>query len=315
MNSALALFGSGLALGLFRPAAALGRRRIRRSLGWRRRNRGRQHVDAQRRLLGFVARCAWRARLSRLARRTRIVTIRVFTRWTSIASFFARGTVPVRTRLIAIVATRTIVLTRLAVSILSLIILTRFAAIPIFGTIFAAIVIPVIALVTLLARRLLWLGARIEFVDVVVFESLFALKSLLWLIIVATFTARLVFLEARTTVSQHPEIVIGKLEVILGQHPVTGLLRIARKRLVFLEHLRGIAPRTIIDPVAIVLIPATTPAIALRALTTTAATAAVLLTIVYQECVVLTKGNEKSLFAPVRAVVSEPPDDQPLRRT
>jgi hypothetical protein len=97
---------------------------------------------------------------------------------------------------------------------------------------------------------------------------------------------------------------IGELQIIFGQHAVAGLLRIARQRLVFLEQLRSVAARTVVDPVA-TFEPATTAAavIAARtvlALTTPTATATGLLTIIDQVKAVLSKGfSNKSRCAPL----------------
>ena len=94
------------------------------------------------------------------------------------------------------------------------------------------------------------------------------------------------FFKARTRFGHNPEIMIRKLEIIFGHHPVTSKLGITGKALIFLEKLRGIATRTIVDAVALF------AATILWALSTPAATAASL-TIVEQEM---------SLFSGVKPV-------------
>ena len=64
---------------------------------------------------------------------------------------------------------------------------------------------------------------------------------------------------------------------------------IARERLIFFEQLRGVSTRTIVDPGAVILASAATDVAVILALATPAATATGLLTIVYQDCVVLSK--------------------------
>ena len=64
---------------------------------------------------------------------------------------------------------------------------------------------------------------------------------------------------------------IGELQIIFGVDPVALHLRIGRQRLVFLEQLRGIAARAIVDAVAVV---RRLRIAATLALSTTAATAA-----------------------------------------
>jgi hypothetical protein len=90
----------------------------------------------------------------------------------------------------------------------------------------------------------------------------------------ATFLARKALLfTARLRISVHPEIMVGKLMIIFGVDPVAINLGILRHFLVFLEHLGGIAPRTVINPVipvdssaatvvivAVIIVPATTAA-------------------------------------------------------
>ena len=157
--------------------------------------------------------------------------------------------------------------------------------------------------------------ARVELVAVKNFFAVVTIEALIVTLLPA-FTTRLIFLIARARIGKHTEIMVGKLEVIFGQHAVARLLGIARKRFVFLEQLRSVPTRPVVDPVAIILI-ATSAAVAAlwRTLIATAATATVLLTIVDQDVVVLSKRVTKFPLDPVLAVVSEPPDDQPLRQT
>jgi hypothetical protein len=94
-----------------------------------------------------------------------------------------------------------------------------------------------------------------------------------------------IFLEARASLGQHAEVMIGKLQIIFDVDAVTLHLRIARERLIFLEQLGGIAARTIVDAIAGILTTriATRRALLLPATTATAAG----LTIIDQVLVVL----------------------------
>ncbi|MBB5712260.1 hypothetical protein FHT02_003517 [Sphingomonas xinjiangensis] len=102
--------------------------------------------------------------------------------------------------------------------------------------------------------------------------------------VVALATLLILFFEARAGFAQHPKIVIGELEIIFGVDPVALALRVRGQVLVLFVQLGSVAPRAIVDPAAIALVAATR---ALLLLTTTAATAAVSLTIVHQGLFVL----------------------------
>ncbi len=98
--------------------------------------------------------------------------------------------------------------------------------------------------------------------------------------------AGILLLEARPGLREDAEIVIGELEVIFGVDAVALHLRVARKILVFLKKLGGVATGAVVDAVAIALVGVATTT--LLALATTAAPAAVVrLTIVYQRLCVL----------------------------
>ncbi len=81
--------------------------------------------------------------------------------------------------------------------------------------------------------------------------------------------ARALLVEARARFAQHAEIMVGKLEVIFGLHPVAGKLRVARHALVLLVQLRGIAPLALVARIT-----AATPAGHARGLLPTATTTA-----------------------------------------
>jgi hypothetical protein len=158
-------------------------------------------------------------------------------------------------------------------------------------------------------RRALGLAERASEIIVVVVLAFVALFAFEALFLVAIFLARaawVVFLVAGAGFAQHTEIMVGELEIIFGQHPIARLLRIARQRLVFLEQLRRVAARTVVDPVA-TFGPATTTTAAaviaartVLALATTTATATGLLTIIDQVKLVLSKGfSNKSRCAPL----------------
>jgi hypothetical protein len=74
--------------------------------------------------------------------------------------------------------------------------------------------------------------------------------------------ALLLLLLTGAIVGQHAEIMVGKLEIIFGIHPVARHLRVAGHILVFLKKLGRVAARAVVDAVAIV---TTTPIIAVGA--------------------------------------------------
>jgi hypothetical protein len=71
--------------------------------------------------------------------------------------------------------------------------------------------------------------------------------------------AHLVLLRA--AVGDDPEVVVGELEIVLGQHAVAVERGVVREFLVLFEHLRRIAPGPAVDPVALMPAAARTAAI------------------------------------------------------
>ncbi len=108
--------------------------------------------------------------------------------------------------------------------------------------------------------------------------------EILVVVAVELVTGTALFLDARTSRFQHAEIMVGELEVIFGVHPVAGALGVGGEVLVFLQQLRGVAARTIVDAIAV--ITRVAAAASRLALSTATATAAGL-TIVHQGLVVL----------------------------
>ncbi|GAA3723903.1 hypothetical protein GCM10022268_35110 [Sphingomonas cynarae] len=96
-------------------------------------------------------------------------------------------------------------------------------------------------------------------------------------------------LEPATLIAQHPEIMVGELEIIFGVHPVALTLRIRREVLVLLVKLVRIAARAVIDTIAVVgtTLTALTRAATIVAAAATVATAtapSLLLPIIDQAC-------------------------------
>ncbi len=96
-------------------------------------------------------------------------------------------------------------------------------------------------------------------------------------------------LEPAALVAQHPEIMVGELEIIFGVHPVALTLRIRREILVLLVELVRIATGTVIDTIAVVgtTLTALTRAATIVAAAATVATAtapSLLLPIIDQAC-------------------------------
>ncbi len=96
-------------------------------------------------------------------------------------------------------------------------------------------------------------------------------------------------LEPAALIAQHPEIMVGELEIIFGVHPVALTLRIRREVLVLLVKLVRIAARAVIDTIAVVgtTLTALTRAATIVAAAATVATAtapSLLLPIIDQAC-------------------------------
>jgi len=154
---------------------------------------------------------------------------------------------------------------------------------------------PILTLVTILPRRLLaWLLGRPR-IELTLDLVAVLVELLLRLGIVLPRAVGVRFLISRPAFGEHAKIMVGELEIIFGENPVAGLLRIARQRLVFFEQLRSIATRPIVDAIAEF---GASVLRALAILATPAATATGLLTIVDQADAVLNKGGVQIPFCP-----------------
>jgi hypothetical protein len=92
--------------------------------------------------------------------------------------------------------------------------------------------------------------------------------------VIVVVVRRTLVLEPRAGLAQHPEIMVGELEVIFGLDPVASKLGVAGHVLVLLEKLRSVAANPLVTAVAAATAASTTET--LRTLTPTTATAAVL---------------------------------------
>ncbi len=163
----------------------------------------------------------------------------------------------------------------LAISALALIILAALA-LRIVATLGAGLVLLLAILVLAPRTRIIGLILRIIALSLALRRAVDAVVLVVG--IVAAKVAALIlagaaiFVLTGTVVGEHAEIMVGKLQIIFGGHAVAVHLRIVRHLLVFLEHLRGIAARPAVDPVA--LIHASAATIVLRTVIATAATTA-----------------------------------------
>jgi len=173
--------------------------------------------------------------------------------------------------------------------------LAALIAVVALATAFALVAAPVtlvalVAVTTFEAVAALAASTLLAFVALLAFARAGTLGAVVIILVVAVeivaiAALAILLLEARPALRKHAEIVIGELEVIFGVDAVTGHLGVARKVLVFLKKLRGVATGAVVDAVAIALVGIATT---LLALTTTAATATVVrLTIVHQRLFVL----------------------------
>ena len=121
--------------------------------------------------------------------------------------------------------------------------------------------------------------------------------------VVALAAHRLLVVRSAALVREDTEIMIRELQIIFGVDAITRHLRVAGHVLVFLEQLRGIAPRATVDPVAAVALSMAAAATLTLLATTTAATATVL-TVVDQFTVLVLE--PKPAFAPDARVAIVP---------
>ena len=129
---------------------------------------------------------------------------------------------------------------------------------------------------------------------VIIWRAIIIGRTIVVLPIVAVVIARVVtwpafallFLTcflAAAEICEHTEIVVGKLQVIFGIDAVAIKLRILCQFLVFFEHLRCVAARTIINQIlivktaAVVVLLPVVVAVAVAVVITTAATIVILL--------------------------------------
>jgi hypothetical protein len=133
------------------------------------------------------------------------------------------------------------------------------------------------AIIALRATRFGEIAIAIFAVLIVGVVALLILVAVIIILIIAPLAALL--FEARAGFGDDAEIMIGELEIIFGHHAIARHLGVTRERFILFEHLRRIATRAIIDAVALFW---TAAAIPLLALSTPAATATRLLTIIEQ---------------------------------
>jgi len=277
-NYATLLGGGRVFDDLARTAATLGRGRFvfrgRRGRTLDRRDRGREHAHIEPRII-----------VMRVAGRTIAVCTQRATRTLGALLTFARlrgdgrallGIIAARAFL-ALLLRAIFALLRPVFSLLralftlllwAFVALRAIFAIITTGTLIALLLGAILALLlrAVLARtilsgpilaRLLALLRLAEFLDVVAVVALIAfvtLEAVRAFGEVALLAARLriVFLVTRARFAEHAEIMVCILKIDFGQNPVTRLLRIARERFIFFEHLRRVSARTIVDPVAVV---------------------------------------------------------------
>ena len=64
---------------------------------------------------------------------------------------------------------------------------------------------------------------------------------------------RTAFFLTAADVGKYAEIMVGKLEIIFGLHAVAIMLRVLRLLFEFLQHLRSVAARPIVDPILVII--------------------------------------------------------------
>lgn len=190
-----------------------------------------------------------------------VITLALFTGTIFTLAFLAR-TVVTRTIITLTIITGTIVT---VATVFATTFVTRFATV-------AAILATVFALFTLATGG----GGAVERGEITLDAEFAALVlELLLLPALAAILAIALFFLAHAGVGDHAEIVIGKLQVVLGLDAVAIHMGVLRKLAILLEQLGGIAPGAAIDPVELL-------ATILRTVVVTATATAVVTTIVIQ---------------------------------
>jgi hypothetical protein len=182
---------------------------------------------------------AWRVVALIILARAALIVARVAARWTILT--------------ITVVALHIAIVTRAAIALLviALLLLTWLAALRLIGALGCGLVIILIATI----GHHLIIGIAYVLITVITLP-------------IITLAAR--FLLTRAHFGNNAKIMVGKLQIIFGDYPVTLHLRITRECFVFFEHLRCITACSIVDTIALFL-PAS--AVSLRALTSPATTA------------------------------------------
>jgi hypothetical protein len=112
-------------------------------------------------------------------------------------------------------------------------------------------------------------------------------------VIAAPFALRTAFFLTAAIVGEHTEIMVGKLQIIFRIHPVAIMLGVLRKLFIFFQHLRGVAARTVVDPILVII---TVAIVVLRTIIIAPTAAAVGLAIIHKDLSVLIKCNLISVF-------------------
>lgn len=243
-------------------------------------------------LLGMVTR--YRLSIAAGAPRAGTIGVGAIARRTILLAAVLSGSIVILTVVIRALVGVTLAIwpvTALAVATLPIVILAIIVGTSVVGTV-AIVTIIALSLAAVLRLRLAHRQAKAEIVFLGHVFAVIAVVAIIDLRITGLSPLRLVLVGAVARLADDTEIMIRELKVIFGQHAIAGLLRITRQRLVFLEHLRRVAPRAAVDTVAVV-DPAPTT---LRTLVPTTATP-VRLTIVDQ-IDVLAKRAALSPFAP-----------------
>lgn len=166
------------------------------------------------------------------------------------------------------------------------------------------ITVLIIAVIVIIAAVVAIVAIIAIIIVVAVIAIVASLPAAIIVRIIAALTALIafgLFVLARLKIGLHPEIMVGELMIIFSLHAVAIHLRIGRKLLILVEHLRGIAPRPIVD--AILMVDTTTTLLA--AIVASAATA-VCLTIVHVISLTFRSGRNEARTYPSLSLTMAP---------
>lgn len=162
---------------------------------------------------------------------------------------------------------------------------TIIVAVAVIPVVAIAAVVAVVALLTLRTAIVLILISSFDddfgfFVFVGTIAGFIAPVIAILTLVTAPFALRAAFFLAAPIVGEHAEIMVGKLQIIFGVHPVAIMLGVLRQFFVFFQHLARIAAGAVVNPILVIV---TVAIVILRTIVIAPAATAVGLAIIHKD--------------------------------